>query len=58
MSIHNIQFCDKIRKFPQIFVLLSYRKNFLGTHKRVRINHDKRAIGVRAIEVRLYFVLF
>ena len=35
MSTHNIQFCDKIRKFPLIFVLLSYRKNFMGTQKRV-----------------------
>ena len=33
---------------------MSYRKNFVGTQKRVRISHDKRAIGVRAIEVRLY----
>ena len=49
MSIHNIQFHDKIRKF----VYLSYWKNFLGTQKRVRISHGKRAIGVRAIEVRL-----
>ena len=27
---------------------------FVGTQKRVRINHGKRAIGVRAIAVRLY----
>ena len=26
----------------------------MGTPKRVRISHGKRAIGVRAIEVRLY----
>ena len=30
MSTHSIQFCDKIRKCPLIFVLLSYRKNFVG----------------------------
>ena len=53
MSTHNIQYHDKIRKFLLVFVFLSYRKNFKGTQKRVRINHGKRAIGVRAIEVRL-----
>ena len=30
MSTLNIQFQDKIRKFPEIFIFLSYRKNFLG----------------------------
>ena len=54
MSIHNIQFRDKIRTFPLVFVFLSYRKNFVGTQKRVRINHGKRVMCVRAIEVRLY----
>ena len=54
MSTHNIHFHDKIRKFPEIFVFLSYLKNIVGTQKRVRISHGKRAIGVRAIEVRLY----
>ena len=54
MSTHNIQFHDKIRKFPLVFVFLSCRQNFVGTQKWVRINHGKRAIGVRAIEVRLY----
>ena len=53
MSTHSIQFHDKIRKIPEIFVFLSYRKNFVGTQKQVRISHGKRAIGVRAIEVRL-----
>ena len=56
MSKHNIQFHDKIRKFLEILVFLSYRKNFVGTQKRVRISHGKRAIGVRAIEVRLYIM--
>ena len=32
MSTHKIQFYDKIRKFPEIFVFLSYRKNFVGEH--------------------------
>ena len=51
MRTHNIQFHDKIRKFPLKFVFLSYWKNFVGTQKLVRISHGKRAIGVRAIEV-------
>ena len=44
-------------KFPQIFVLLIYRKNFEGTKKRVRNSHGKRAIVVRAIEVLLYMLI-
>ena len=56
MSTHNIQFHDKIRKYPEIFVLMNYRKNFVGTQTRVQITHGKRAIGVRAIEARLYLV--
>ena len=47
MSTHNIQFHDKMNFF------LSYRKNIIGIQKRVRSSHGKRAIGVRAIEVRL-----
>ena len=54
MSAHNIQFHYKMRKFPLIFVFLRCRKNFVGTQKRVRISHGKRAIGVRATEVLLY----
>ena len=54
MSTHNIQFHNKIRKFPEIFGFWSFRENFVGTHKRVRISHGKQAIGVRTIEVRLY----
>ena len=56
MSTHNIQSHDKIRKFPQTFVFLSYQKNFGGTQKRVRVSHGKQAIGVRAIEVLLYLI--
>ena len=36
---------------------MSNTKNFVGTQERVRISHGKRAIGVRAIEVRLYVML-
>ena len=54
MSTLDILFHDKLRRFPEIFVLLSYRKNFVGTQKLVRINHGKRAIGVRAVEVQLH----
>ena len=39
-----------------MFVFLSYWKNFVGTEKRVRIIHGKRAIRVRTIEVILYTV--
>ena len=58
MSTLNIHFHDKIRKFPKIFIFLSYLKNFVGTQKRVRISRSKRAIRVRFIEVQLYFCLF
>ena len=56
MSTHNIQFHDKIRKFPLNFhkCMLSWAINFKGTQKRLRMSHGKHAIGVRAIEVRLY----
>ena len=57
MITHNIQFHDKIIKNPKIFVFLSYWKNFVGTEKRVRIIHGKRAIRVRAIEVILYLYI-
>ena len=53
-SIHSMQCHNKIRKFPLLFVLLNYRKNFVRTQKRVRIGHGKLAIGDRAIEVRLH----
>ena len=41
-----------------MFAFLSYRKNSVGTEKRVRISHGKRAIGVRAIEVQLYKYIY
>ena len=42
------------RNNSQTISFLSNWKNFVGTQKRVRISHSKRAIGIRAIEVRLY----
>ena len=51
-SVHTI-YNFMIRKFPKLFVFLSYWKNFVGTQKRVRISHGKRAISVRAIGVQL-----
>ena len=61
MNIHKIHFHDKIKNNPEIFLhvsFLSYRKNFLGTQKQVRISHGKRAIDVRVIEVLLFIVLY
>ena len=57
MITHNIQFQDKISKFPEIFVFWSFLKNFVHVRikKRVRISHGKRVIRFRAIEIRLYF---
>ena len=37
MSTHNIQFHDKRRKIPEIFVFLSYRKNFVGTQNKFEL---------------------
>ena len=54
MSTHNIQFHNKIKKCPKIFVVWSYRKNFVGTKNQVRISHGKQAIRVRVTEIRLY----
>ena len=53
MSTHNIQVYEIVRKVPYNIFFLIYWKNFIGTQKRVRISHGKRAIGVRATEVRL-----
>ena len=33
----------------------SYLKNFSGTEVRIRISHGNRVIGVRVIDVLLYF---
>ena len=46
-----------LEHFPKyVYVFWTYRKNFIGTQKRVQMIHGKRAIGVRAIEVLLYLV--
>ena len=39
MGTHNIPFHDKIKQNPYVFVFLSYRKNFVETQTRFRINH-------------------
>ena len=63
MSTHNIQFHYQKEKLLNIcFLELSEefcrdskkKKKKKKKKKRVRISHGKRAIGVRAIEVRLY----
>ena len=50
MSTQNI-FMIKQENFPKCLFFLSYQKNFTGSPKCVRIIQDKRAIGVRVIEV-------
>ena len=45
MSIHNIQFHDKIR-IISLFVFMSYRKNFLGTQIQVRVSHRSNESSV------------
>ena len=58
MSKHNMHFHDKIRQqIPKISLrifFLDYRKNFVGTQKRIQISHGKRYIGVRVTEVLQY----
>ena len=55
MSTHNIQFHDKIIKFSLNICSLQLSEEFCRDSKRrIRISHGKRAIGFRAIEVRLY----
>ena len=53
MSTHNIQFHDKIRK-KSLNICFLELLDFVGTEKRVRIIHGKRAIRVRAIEIIQY----
>ena len=57
MNTPNIHFHENIeKKNPKISLnicFLDISEKFLGTQKRVRISHGKRAIGVRAIEIRL-----
>ena len=55
MSIHNIQCHDKIRKFSLNICFLELAKEFRRDSKMSsNYSHGKRAIGVRAIGVRLY----
>ena len=56
MSTHNIQFHYIKRKFPQIFVLLGYQKNFVVTQKQVLIIQAEQAIGVLVIKVFMYTI--
>ena len=44
MSTHNIQFHDKIRKFPLNICFLELSEELRRSQKRVRIIHGKRAI--------------
>ena len=56
MSTHNIQIHDKIRKLPPKSLnicFLELSEEFRRDSKMVQISRGKRAIGVRAIEVRL-----
>ena len=57
MSTLNIHFHDKMTKFPQIFVLLIYLINFVGTQKRARISHGKRVISVRVSRFYSKYIL-
>ena len=49
-------FKDIKENHPKLSLICSYGNLFLGSHKRVRNSHGKRAISVRAIEVLLYRV--
>ena len=51
---HTISWWNKKISLNICFLELSEEFR-IGTQKRVRISHGKWAIGVRAIEVRLYF---
>ena len=59
MSTHNIHFPENIEKNPKISLNICFLElsKKIPTHKkRVRISHGKRAIGFRAIEIRLYLM--
>ena len=45
MSTYNIQFHGKIRKFPSIFVFLSYWKNFVGTKNKFALSKVNEPSG-------------
>ena len=46
----------KLENFPKYLFSWAVRRISVGTQKRVRIIHGKRAIGVRVIEVLLYII--
>ena len=51
MSTHNIQFPDKKKKFSRTICSLELSE---GIKNEFELGMVKRAIGVRAIEVRMY----
>ena len=53
MNTHNLRFHDKSKKISLNICFLGLSEEFVGTQNRVRISDGKRAIYVRAIEVRL-----
>ena len=56
MSTHSIHLQDKKEEnLPKLSVYRIWRKS-LRTQECVRLIHGKRAIGVQAIEVLLYFL--
>ena len=54
MSTHNIPFFNIKKKITLNYFKSAAKGFFLGTQKRVRNSHGKRAISVRATEVLLY----
>ena len=58
MSKHNIHFQNKIKSSRIISNILAagMEKKKLVTQERVLNSRGKRAIGVRAMEVLLYFI--
>ena len=56
MSTHNIPFFNMKKKNTLNYPKSAAMGFFQGTQERVRNSRGKRAISVRAIEVRLYTV--
>ena len=44
------------QRYPEIFVFLSYWKNFTETKKWVRISHGAPAISIRVIEIYTVYI--
>ena len=53
MSVHNIQFHYKIRKFPYIFFFLSYQKNSQGLKNKFELAMVNKLSVFELFEVRL-----